>query len=120
MKKYEENKPFDLQTEKRPTNLEKISEEVHKQYDSQLQFDNVYITKPKDYTNVPANILYNETAILREELIVQKERREEEDRLQRLLIDKNDTKEFERWRREMEMRDDQIKMEEVVKRKYRN
>ena len=34
-----------------------------------------------------------------------------------LLIDKNDTKEFERWRREMELRDDQIKMEDIIKRK---
>jgi hypothetical protein len=117
IKKYEENKPFDLETDKRPTNTEKISEEVRKKFESELQFDNVYITQPKDYANIPASIKYNETAILREELIVQKEKKIERDRIERLLIDKGDTKEYDRWRREMEMKDDQLKFEEVMKSK---
>jgi hypothetical protein len=119
-KKYIENKPFDLETMKRPTNLQKIAEEVNSKRNFELQFNNKYVNEPKDFSKNPANIKYNETAILREELHIQKENTKEEIRLMNLLIDKSDTREFERWKREMEMQDDKIKAENILKRMSKN
>ncbi len=96
-------------------NIDKITEEVNKKREAELQFNNKYMTKTKDFSTMPASIKYNETAILREDFLLQKEKKVEEERIKQLLIDKNDTKDFERWRREMELKDDQQKMEEVIK-----
>ena len=87
-KKYEAIKQFDFETAKRPTNLEKISEEVEKKIKSELQFDKKYANPPKDFSKVSGDVKYNETAILREEYLIQKKKKEEEDELNKILIEK--------------------------------
>lgn len=117
IKKYNEAKPFELETLKRPTNIEKISELVNKKIESELQFNNRYTNPPKDFSTKQANVKYNETAILREEYLIQKKKRQEEEELQKILIEKKDHKEYDRWKREMEERDNILKMQEIQKRK---
>jgi len=117
IKKYNEAKPIELETMKRPTNIEKISEMVNKKIESELQFNNKYTSQAIDFNNKPANLKYNETAILREEYMIQKKKKLEEEELQKILIEKNNKNDYEKWRKEMEERDEILRLEEIQKRK---
>lgn len=117
IKKYESAKTIELKTAKRPTNLEKIAKEITEKRESELQFDKKYHIPLKDFSQIPANVKYNETAILREEYLINKKKQQEEEELNKILIEKKDAKEFERWKREMEERDDLLRMEEITRRK---
>lgn len=116
IKKYEAIKPIEFETAKRPTNLEKIKQQVEEKMKKDLEFT-PYYNAPKDFSNEPANVKYNETAILREEYLILKKKKQEEEDLNKILIEKKDSKEYERWRREMEEKDNLLRMEEIQKRK---
>ena len=100
MERNEKSKGFDLETDKRPTNLE-----------------NKYMNPIKDFSKCEADVKYNEAAIIREEYLIDKKNKEEEAALNKILIEKKDSKEFERWQSEMKIKDDIIKMQEIEKRK---
>ena len=117
IERNQKDKGFDLQTEKRPTNLGKVTEEVENKIKSTLQFNNKYITPLKDFSKYDADVKYNEAAIIREEYLIDKKNKEEEAALNKILIEKKDSKEFDRWVAEMKIRDDILKMEEIDKRK---
>ena len=117
IEKNKRAKVFDLQTDKRPTNIEKIREEVEKKIQSTLQFDNKYMNPIKDFSKCEADVKYNEAAIIREEYLIDKKNKEEEAALNKILVEKKDSKEFERWQSEMKIKDDIIKMQEIEKRK---
>ena len=117
LEKYATAKPVKFKTDERPTNLEKIREEVEQQIQSTLQFDNKYVTPLKDYSNIGADVKYNEAAILREENLIKKREKEEQKELERLLVEKKDSKEFDRWVSEMKLKDDILKMQKIQKRK---
>ena len=53
-------------------NKEIIAAEVEERFQKELQFDKKYRNPPKNFNNFPAEIKYNETAILRENLILVK------------------------------------------------
>ena len=115
--KNKKAKGFDLETEKRPTNLEKIRDEVESKIQATLQFDNKYMNPIKDFSKCEADVKYNEAAIIREEYLIDKKNKEEEAALNKILVVKKDSKEFERWQNEMKIKDDIIKMQEIEKRK---
>ena len=117
IEKNKKAKGFDLQTDKRPTNIEKIREEVEKKIQSTLQFDNKYMNPIKDFSKCEADVKYNEATIIREEYLIDKKNKEEEAALNKILVEKKDSKEFERWQSEMKIKDDIIKMQEIEKRK---
>ena len=117
IEKNKKAKGFDLQTDKRPTNIEKIREEVENKIQSTLQFDNKYMNPIKDFSKCEADVKYNEAAIIREEYLIDKKNKEEEAALNKILVEKKDSKEFERWQSEMKIKDDIIKMQEIEKRK---
>ena len=117
IEKNKKAKGFDLQTDKRPTNIEKIRDEVENKIQSTLQFDNKYMNPIKDFSKCDADVKYNEAAIIREEYLIDKKNKEEEAALNKILIEKKDSKEFERWQSEMKIKDDIIKMQEIEKRK---
>ena len=106
-----------METDNRPTNLEKIKEEVENSIQQTLQFNNKYAKPLKDFSKFKGDVKYNETAILREEYLIDKKNKEEEAALNKILIEKKDSKEFDRWVSEMKIRDDILRMEEVDKRK---
>ena len=108
---------FDLKTDKRPTNIEKIKNEVENKIKATLQFDNKYMNPLKDFSKYEADVKYNETAIIREEYLIDKKNKEEEAALNKILVEKKDSKEFERWQSEMKIKDDILKMQEIEKRK---
>ena len=117
IEKHKKAKAFDLQTDKRPTNIEKIRDEVENKIQSTLQFDNKYMNPIKDFSKCDADVKYNEAAIIREEYLIDKKNKEEEAALNKILIEKKDSKEFETWQSEMKIKDDIIKMQEIEKRK---
>ena len=108
---------YTLQTDNRPNNLEKIKEEVENEIQKTLQFNNKYAQPMKDFSKFQGDVKYNETAIIREEYLIDKKKKEEEAALKKILIEKKDSKEFDRWVSEMKIRDDILRMEEVDKRK---
>ena len=98
-------------------NLEKVREEVENKIKSTLQFNNKYMNPIKDFSKYEADVKYNEAAIIREEYLIDKKNKEEEAALNKILIEKKDSKEFDRWQNEMKIKDDIIKMQEIEKRK---
>ena len=117
LEKYKKAKGFELETEKRPTNLEKIKAEVDEKSEAAKQFNNKYMNPIKDFSKCEADVRYNEAAIIREEYLIDKKNKEEEAALNKILVEKKDSKEFERWQSEMKIKDDIIKMQEIEKRK---
>ena len=108
---------FTLESDNRPKNLEKIKEEVENEIQKTLQFNNKYYVPLKDFSKFNGDVKYNETAIIREEYLIDKKNKEEEAALKKILIEKKDSKEFDRWVTEMKIRDDILKMQEIDKRK---
>ena len=117
IQKYNNCKPFVFESEKRPTNIEKIREEVTKKLENSLQFNKKYSNPPKDFSKNSGDVNYNQTAILREDYLIEKKRKEEEENLKRILIEKTDSKDHMKWIKEMKLKDDIEKLEEIQKRK---
>ena len=108
---------YTLESDGRPTKLEKIKEEVENEIQKTLQFNNKYALPLKDFSKFNGDVKYNETAIIREEYLIDKKNKEEEAALKKILIEKKDQKEFDRWVTEMKIRDDILRMQEIDKRK---
>ena len=117
IEKHKKEKSFDFKTEKRPMNIGRIREEVENKIKATLQFNNKYMNPIKDFSKCEADVKYNEAAIIREEYLIDKKNKEEEAELNKILIEKKDSKEFNRWQNEMKIKDDIIKMQEIEKRK---
>ena len=117
IQKYNNCKPFVFESEKRPTNIEKIREEVTQKLENSLQFNKKYCNPPKDFSKISGDVNYNQTAILREDYLIEKKRKEEEENLKRILIEKTDSKDHMKWIKEMKLKDDIEKLEEIQKRK---
>ena len=117
IQKYNNCKPFVFESEKRPTNIEKIREEVTQKLENSLQFNKKYCNPPKDFSKISGDVNYNQTAILREDYLIEKKRKEEEENLKRILIEKTDSKDHMKWIKEMKLKDDIEKLEEIQIRK---
>ena len=109
--------PFDFKTEKRPMNYDKIKEEVEKKFNETIDFDKKYAIKLPDFTKKNADVKYNEAAIIREEFLIDKNKKEIEKEMNRRLIEKTDDKEFNRWVSEMKIKEDIENLEKIQKRK---
>ena len=110
--------PFDFETEKRPMNYDKIKEEVEKKLNDTLDFDKKYSNKIPDFSKINADVKYNEAAIIREEFLIDKNKKEIEKEMNRRLIEKTDDKEFNRWVSEMKIKEDIENLEKIQKRKF--
>ena len=115
--KYNIIKPFEFASEKRPTNFEKIKEEVEKKFESTLQFNNKYVNKDIDYDKHNGDVKYNEAGILREEYNINRNKKNEENELKRKIMEKTDLNEYERYLSENRERDNILNIEKIQKRK---
>ena len=106
-----------LETEKRPNNIDKIRNLVEKNIEKNLKFNKIFSHPMKNFDKFKAEIKYNEASILKEEYLIEKKNKEEEDELNKILIEKKDRKEFDRWVTEMKIKDDIEKKEKIDKRK---
>ena len=112
-----DRKTLTLETEKRPTNIEKIRNMVEKNIEESLKFNKNYSNKKIDFNKYKGDVKYNEAAVLREELLIDKKNKEEEKELNKILIEKKDRKMYDIWAAEMKIKDDMEQMEKMEKRK---
>lgn len=116
-KQYEENpkKRFDLATASRPsaTYGEVVKAQVEAQIQSELKFGDFKPREMPDFNKNQADVKLNLAALKREKALIEKEERENAERLAQMEMGLKDASEFIRWQREMEQKDDIEKIEHV-------
>ena len=108
---------YTMESDSRPKNIDRIRDMVEKNIIKSLKFNQKFLNKKIDFDKFKADVKYNEAAILKEEFMIEKKNKEEEKELNKILIEKKDRKEFDRWVTEMKIKDDIERMEKVDKRK---
>jgi hypothetical protein len=120
-KEYEDNskKRFELATEKRPTveKFAKAKEEYEKQFQAELQFDGVKPREVPDFDKVEAPVKLTAAAVKREALALKKAQEAEEKRLKDLELNQRDESEYMTWKREMDQRDEIIRLDYIQRKK---
>ena len=118
---YEANgkKRFPLATEGRPTinKFNKVQEEVEEAIVRELKFEG---NKPRPMPNFEknqANIKLNVAALKREKHLIDKEEREAQARLDEMAMGLKDASEFNRWKSEMNEKDEIERLEHIQKKK---
>lgn len=118
MKDYQESKVqrFDLQTEKRPENLEKLMEEAERKIQEETAFKTYFRPMPT-FDHSQAEIKMNAATILKEEAIIKRSKQEEEDYLKQIEMNMRDSAEFEKWKKQMQDKDslEQLELQERSK-----
>ena len=106
-----------LETDKRPNNIDKIRNLVENNIKKNLKFNQKYAIPRKNFEKFKADVKYNEAAILKEEYMIDKKNKEEEEELNKYLIGKKDRKEFDKWVNDMKIRDEIENIEKIDRRK---
>ena len=106
-----------IETEKKPNNIEKIRKIVENNISKNLKFNQKFSNPKINFDKIKADVKYNETAIIKEEYMIEKKNKEEEEELNKILIEKKDRKDFDRWVTEMKIKDDIERKEKIDKRK---
>ena len=112
-----DRRTYTMESDRRPKNIDRIRDMVEKNIIKSLKFNQKFLNKKIDFDKFKADVKYNEAAILKEEFMIEKKNKEEEKELNKILIEKKDRKEFDRWVTEMKIKDDIERMEKVDKRK---
>ena len=112
-----DRRTYTMESDSRPKNIDRIRDIVEKNIIKSLKFNQKFLNKKIDFDKFKADVKYNEAAILKEEFMIEKKNKEEEKELNKILIEKKDRKEFDRWVTEMKIKDDIERMEKVDKRK---
>ena len=112
-----DRRTYTMESDSRPKNIDRIRDMVEKNIIKSLKFNQKFLNKKIDFDKCKADVKYNEAAILKEEFMIEKKNKEEEKELNKILIEKKDRKEFDRWVTEMKIKDDIERMEKVDKRK---
>ena len=112
-----DRKMLKLETENIQNNIDKIRNLEEQKLKKELKFNKVFTNPMKDFDKYKADVKYNAAAILKEEYLLDKKNKEEENELNRILIEKKDRKEFDRWVNEMKIKDDIERLEKIDKRK---
>jgi len=112
-----DRRTYTMESDSRPKNIDRIRDMVEKNIIKSLKFNQKFVNKKIDFDKYKADVKYNEAAILKEEFMIEKKNKEEEKELNKILVEKKDRKEFDRWVAEMKIKDDIERMEKVDKRK---
>ena len=112
-----DRRTYTMESDSRPKNIDRIRDMVEKNIIKSLKFNQKFLNKKIDFDKFKADVKYNEAAILKEEFMIEKKNKEEEKELNKILMEKKDRKEFDRWVTEMKIKDDIERMEKVDKRK---
>lgn len=107
--------PFDLETDARPTNIEKLQEENEKNIKKTLQFNKKHAAEVPDYGDV--DIKLNAAAIMKEAQAIQQKREEEEKYLKEVEINLRDSGEWRQWKEEQKRLDKEKELKEQIQRK---
>jgi len=100
VKKYTEAKAqrFEFETEKRPTNIEKLKEEEETKMKKTTALKTHYKPMPV-FDHSDTDIKFNAATILKEEAIIKKARQEQEDYVKQVEMNMRDSQEFEEWKK---------------------
>lgn len=113
-----EKQKFPLATEKRrPDKFLKAKQEILKKREDELQFSKVHTREIPDFSSVEAPVKLTSAAVLREGHLLKLKAAEEAKTLKDIEINMRDAGEFERWRREMEEKDEVERIEHIQKKK---
>lgn len=114
---YEGNvkKRFQLASETRPTikKFEKVKQEAEHLVTRDLMFEGVRPRAMPDFEKKDANVKLNAAALKREKHLIDKEEKELEQKVKEMAMGLKDAGEFNRWRSEMEQKDDIERMEHI-------
>lgn len=111
-KRYVETKVqrFEFETEKRPTNLDKLKEEAELKEKRDHEIKTFFKPIPTfDHTNT--EIKMNAATILKEEAIIKRTKQEEEDYIKQVEMNMRDSADFEKWKKEMDRKEEIEKLE---------
>jgi hypothetical protein len=103
----------------RPT-IDKVNralEENEKRIEDSLKFEGVKPKKAPDFSKKEAPVKLNVAALKREKFLIDREDVEEQKRLEEMAMGLKDASEFNRWRSEMEQKDDIERLEHIQKKK---
>jgi hypothetical protein len=120
MNKYQESdkQKFPLATEKRrPDKFDKAKNEVLKKRDDELKFNQKYARELPDFSKVEAPVKLTTAAVLREGHALKVKAEQEAKIMKELEVNMRDAGEFERWRREMDEKDEVERLEHIQKKK---
>jgi len=108
---------FEFETEKRPTNLDVLKEEADKKFKTQTEMKTFFKPIPAFDKADTADIKMNAATILKEEFIIKRGNKEEEDYLRQVEMNMRDSSEFENWKKKMQDKDTLEKLELQEKRR---
>ena len=118
---YEGNdkKRFPLATEKRPTiaKNDRVKEEVEAEIVKTLQFEGNRPRPMPNFDKYDANVKLNVAALKREKHLIDLEEREAKEKLDQMAMGLKDTSEFDRWKAEMNEKDEIERLEHIQKKK---
>lgn len=118
---YENNtqKRFNLATEARPSikKIEKVKEAVEEAIVKELRFEGTKPRKMPKFDKVEAEVKLNVAALKREKHLIDKEEKEAMERLEGMAMGLKDASEFNRWKQEMNEKDEIERLEHIQKKK---
>lgn len=113
-----EKQKFPLATEaRRPDKFERAKQEVLKRREDQLQFGMKYSRDLPDFSKLEAPVKLTSAAVLREGHALKVKAQEEAKVLREFELNMRDGAEFERWRREMDEKDEVERLEHIARKK---
>ena len=120
-KEYEENpqKRFELATEKRPTvdKFEKTKEELEAHFKTTVNFSGAKPRRVPNFDKIEAPVKLTAAAVKREALALKQAEEKENKRLKDLEWNQRDETEFMTWKREMDERDEVIRLDYIQRKK---
>ena len=118
---YENNdkKRFNLASETRPTinKFDKVKQEVEEAIVKELKFEGIKPRKMPNFEKAEADVKLNVAALKREKHLIDKEEREAMARLDEMAMGLKDASEFNRWKQEMNEKDEIERLEHIQKKK---
>ena len=118
VKKYTEAKAqrFEFETEKRPTNIDKLKEEEEKKLKQTIAMKTHYKPMPV-YDHSETEYKVNAATILKEEAIIKRAKKEEDDYVKQVEMNMRDSREFEEWKKKELDKEEIAKLELQEKRR---
>ena len=88
-------------------------EEDKKEREKKNEFNKKIAIQMPDFDKKPAQIKLNSAAIMREGVILKKKQDVEEKRLKDMVMNQRDEGEFDRWKKEMDEKEDIERVEHI-------
>lgn len=108
-------KPFELVTETRPSNLEKLKAEAEAKMKEMLGFGMTFAKEVPDFGEVPIKL--NTAAIMKEAVAIQQRKAEIEQEQREVELNNRDSRDFETWKERGKRQDREEELRRQMERK---